>query len=352
MVSIFVQIFRCVLFPYGLILLLFPVCLRKKNYYYGIFFAIICCSVTWRLFFKLTSSRYCAFFFIILTIVSSILLKGLLSSHKKSIVFLTIFLLYFNVIHCFSGYRNIYIFDIKDIISKKNSDGEDIAFFIDQKDFQRFHSDDNHSAKELPIEDSNLTLAIHQYEFWKNDAVFWLHESFSPNQKKQSINTLIKDDKEICRFFTNSKQTKKYSAFLKKKTKVPIYTNQSICQDKRLSSVINKGNLKSCDLEYDFYVFQYDENLFWFIGYDIEQENRIIYHIETDNPEMLPEHRKKYNFDARTFRTGSKFELDRCGNYRVFCCPIPTEYPVSFVRVGLNIDGKIIFTSAFYVDPF
>ena len=117
-----------------------------------------------------------------------------------------------------------------------------------------------------------------------------------------------------------------------------------------LAAVAGNGILKACVPDYDVYVYQYQNRLYWLIGSDIDKRTEIIFHLHTNEPQSLPARRKKYGFDNRGFRAGSKNEITkrmRCGKYRVFVRDIPEEYNVTAVTVGFNTGGTIQWTRCF-----
>ena len=117
-----------------------------------------------------------------------------------------------------------------------------------------------------------------------------------------------------------------------------------------LAAVVEKGILKACAPDYDVYVYQFQNRLYWLIGSAIDKRTEIIFHLHTNEPEKLPAHRKKYGFDNRGFRAGAKNEITqrmRCGKYRAFVRDIPEEYNVTAVMVGFNTWGTIQWTRCF-----
>lgn len=60
---------------------------------------------------------------------------------------------------------------------------------------------------------------------------------------------------------------------------------------------LNGAVLKAYSSAFNTYVYEKDGSLIWLIGYDIEDTTEIILHIDTNEPEKLPENRKKYGFD-------------------------------------------------------
>lgn len=117
--------------------------------------------------------------------------------------------------------------------------------------------------------------------------------------------------------------------------------------------LLDKGILKIYDTDYDVYVYQVDDRLYWLIGADFDAS--IIYHLYTTEPENLPEDRQQYGFDNRGFRIGSEKDLTEtmnCGKYRVFSDIIPTDYKVTAIAVGMNKGPDIYWREYFRPNRF
>ena len=118
-----------------------------------------------------------------------------------------------------------------------------------------------------------------------------------------------------------------------------------------LGFVAEEGVLKEYNPDYDLYIYQLRDRLYWLIGESFDAD--IIYQIYTDEPDMLPEERQKYGFDNRGFRIGSEKELTEtmdCGKYRVFSDIIPKQYHISAVMVGMNRGADVIWKDYFRID--
>ena len=103
--------------------------------------------------------------------------------------------------------------------------------------------------------------------------------------------------------------------------------------------------LKAFSAEYDCYVFQSGGELLYLIGDDIAEDTEIIYHIHTNEPELLPEHRIVHGFDNLGFYPKN---ADRTlGSYRLFIRPIPVDYPITSIIVGLYPGGEVVWNSSF-----
>lgn len=118
-----------------------------------------------------------------------------------------------------------------------------------------------------------------------------------------------------------------------------------------LAFLLDGGVIKIYNAEYDTYVYQVDNRLYWIIGTDFDAS--IIYHLYTEQKENLPEERRQYGFDNRGFRIGSDKELTgtiNCGAYRVFSDIIPSEYNVTAIAIGMNKGPNILWKEYFRPD--
>ena len=118
-----------------------------------------------------------------------------------------------------------------------------------------------------------------------------------------------------------------------------------------LCFIVKDGVLKEYNPDYDLYVYQYVDRLYWLIGESFDAS--IIYQLYTDEPDMLPEERQKYGFDNRGFRIGSEKELTEsmnCGKYRVFSDIIPKQYHISAVLIGMNKETAVLWKDWFRID--
>lgn len=124
-------------------------------------------------------------------------------------------------------------------------------------------------------------------------------------------------------------------------------------QGTALESIVNSGKLKAFEPEYDVYVYQVGNRLYWLIGKDFDAN--LIYHLHTSEPENLPENRKQYGFDNRFLPLDGDKELTKtmnCGKYRVFYDIIPQEYYVTAVMVGMNKGPNILWNQYFRPNRF
>ena len=109
-----------------------------------------------------------------------------------------------------------------------------------------------------------------------------------------------------------------------------------------LEDIIKESIQKAYSKDFDTYVYQDGNRLIWLIGSDLDNNTEIIYHLYTNEVDKLPQNRRQYQFDNQGFRGGRDNELTgvmECGKYRVFEKDIPSEYNVTAICVGFNIDG-------------
>lgn len=143
-----------------------------------------------------------------------------------------------------------------------------------------------------------------------------------------------------------------YSAFVSWTGLVSVMAPEPEIADTDLKKIVHNGILQVYASDYDMYIYQFDRKLYWLIGTPIDKRTEIIFHLHTNEPDKLPEHRKKFKFDNRGFRAGGKNEITgamRCGKYRVFERSIPAEYNITAVWVGFNTNGKITWSRWFRV---
>ena len=122
--------------------------------------------------------------------------------------------------------------------------------------------------------------------------------------------------------------------------------------DTDLGEIVNRGILKTWEPKFDVYIYQFSGRLYWLVGSPLDKRTEIVFHLHTNEPEKLPEKRRKYKFDNLGFRAGGKNELTgtmRCGKYRVFEREIPSGYHITAVRVGFYADKKMQWERYFKV---
>ena len=129
---------------------------------------------------------------------------------------------------------------------------------------------------------------------------------------------------------------------------VPMRTPEPDVTDTDIELIVETGTLMVYNAEYETYVYQVGDILYWLVGKDFDAS--IIYHLSTDKPDNLPENRQQYGFDNRGFRIGSEQEITEtmnCGRYRVFSDTIPDSYRVIAIAVGMNKGPDIFWRDYF-----
>ena len=121
--------------------------------------------------------------------------------------------------------------------------------------------------------------------------------------------------------------------------------------DTDLEFIVNTGILKCYQEEYDVYIYQVGDMLYWIVGKPFDAS--IILHVYTDEIQKLPVNRKKYGFDNLSFVCNSKNSISsemECGRYAVFRKQLPKTYHISAIMVGMNMNSKIYWKQYFRVD--
>ena len=117
-----------------------------------------------------------------------------------------------------------------------------------------------------------------------------------------------------------------------------------------LFSIPDDYILKAYNQNQSTYVFQDENRLLWYIGWDITPSTIIIYHISTNEPEKMPEKRIQYGFDNHDFRSNGSNELESESGYRVFEKDIPDTYNVAAITVGFDTDGEVTWDRSFRLE--
>ena len=110
--------------------------LSRKNNFRFILFAVLIVMISWRSFFLLTSSRYCASFILLSFITIGVFFVSAAHNGIKYHIFVVFAIILLQTIKCYSGHRDVYIYDIKDEISAL-SPQSDSAFLIYNKETTR-----------------------------------------------------------------------------------------------------------------------------------------------------------------------------------------------------------------------
>ena len=117
-----------------------------------------------------------------------------------------------------------------------------------------------------------------------------------------------------------------------------------------LERVVFAGDLMCYQPEYDTFVYQVNNKLYWLIGKPFE--GSLILHYYTDEPEKLPENRIPYGFDNKSFVGDSYRNITsslNCGKYTVFIETLPQSYRISAVKVGMNKGKRVLWEEYFRI---
>lgn len=134
------------------------------------------------------------------------------------------------------------------------------------------------------------------------------------------------------------------------------YVNRSVKPDVEgtdLETIVDRGTLKVYEPQFEVFVYQYKDRLYWIIGTDYDAS--IIYHLHTSEPSKLPETRVKYGFDNKDFRKGGPQEIAetiKCGRYKVYSDTISKEYYVSAIMVGMSSEDGLLWSQYFRPNRF
>ena len=115
-----------------------------------------------------------------------------------------------------------------------------------------------------------------------------------------------------------------------------------------IQKIVGQGALKAYNAEFDVYIYQVEDHLYWIVGSNTDAG--MIYQLHTNEPENLPEERKQYGFDNRGFRASDDIKLIHevnDGRYKVFVDYIPSDYRVTAIMVGMSDRTGIIWREYF-----
>ena len=359
MLNVVNQIINAVQIPFFILLIMIGgiLFLSKRKAFY-LFFITVSFMLFWRLFFNINASRYCVSFLIILVCSLAISLKDFrCHTHLSNtiICIVSVCFLVFNFIKLFSGFRDVYWFDLRDDMSNiLFNDFNDIVFVL-EKDYNRIHvtnapiPDRQLIYIDPPLSYDELTSFYSKYfgiyNYLKDDSYF-----FVPQKKNENISDKIDNGvltfKEIRHYRTNRK-TSIYSIYYHPPTPPRLLRRIDEVNNSQLKDYLEMGVLRAYEPFFDSYVFQINNKLVWLFGSPIEVGSEVIYQIFTDSTELLPKHRQQYGFDNRDFFIRKEQEKKQCGNYVVFEKDLPVEYPITKIRVGLDFHKTVIWKRFF-----
>ena len=352
---------KCIFIPHFivLIILIFLLFLEKRTRIACAILSILCFAIVWREALNVSSSRYCAGVIVIYLCAFLVTLKKQrLSSLFLKYFFVLIFagLIVFNICETYHSFRNTYIFDVSEQLNYCFEKAPHSVVLLDKKDLLRFSHFVTPPKKKKDIYQyfyDDIDSTYKQYEFWKKDA-FLLIKTTAKGPKKDFgyLYDTKSDQIKLGQYFTDKHKNKCYSFYRQS----AFYPQKFLLlKEKRnitLNKIIEEGILKSCYPTFDTYIFQVNNTLYWIIGIDTTKDFEIIYHIDTDRPDLLPPRRIKVGFDNLGFHSISQKPVDRFDHYSIYKKNITVEYPITQIRVGFSFFKKPTWFMPFKVSPF
>ena len=320
---------------------------RKKLKTGIAFFAVVLFCILWRSLSYNQSSRYYSAIIFFGFFLSAYAVNHFICALKNKfiqsgfIVILLFSLLFFQLGKCFFSFRNLYVKDLQDKVNTiwDQEPGNDIVIY--RNEFMRLQNNSNIFNSNLDVllpERYNITdIYIDKASFGHSlylivSSDYLLLSDNKPKTEYPQFPTI--KHSEIEHFLSNEKHTKSVSVF-----KHLSYTpSPAINADPTFDSAI----LKAFIPEYDTFIYQKDNKMLWLIGAEIDSKTEMIFHLYTDQPELLPERRRIYKFDNLGFRINEKGGDKSIGHYRFFEKPIPSNYHITNVIVGFSGNGKKI----------
>lgn len=318
---------------------------EKKNGIVFIIVALLC--ITWRCFTFNKSTRYFSIFIFWGIYFSTYAVDCFCDNIKKRnrpliVAILFIALFSFHIEKNFSSFRNNYILDIRQKIKTILEKEHESDVIIYKKEFERLSNNIDNSKnhlKETPIDFSGdlsnlfvsngsfssnmyciITSDFNIFSYIEKDSLF--HDKYERRFKK------------IAFFLSNKKHNKAISIY-----KHFPYTPSP---DINLEKWYDHTNLKAIIPEYDTFIYQSDNKLVWLIGVPLEDSTTIIYHIHTDQPELLPNDRVEYGYNNGDFYTNDKSERKSIGKYRVYEKKLPDKYHITHIGTGFVTTKRTI----------
>lgn len=205
MIDVINNIVNCLQLPYVIFsgLCAFVLLWLRQYKWLFVFLVLIIFSTVWRTSFNTYSSRYCLLYFIYLLFISIVIFS--LTQKRKSLYgwmvasLITAALLTYNIIKCFSPFRDIYVYDIKETITEESKSSSDTFFFITPKESTRLRDFDHNSRDSNPFEDTfdisnddDLSLLLDSFTYWGHKYYLIL------SRKKQSFLSFKKSISESC----------------------------------------------------------------------------------------------------------------------------------------------------------
>ena len=374
MLSTVNQIIKCLTIPFFAISAASFLCmlfLRRKEAILLALFVFF--MILWRLIFPISSSRNCASFLILGFVLIAFFAKIFRHEKRPRRIAAVLFagILFFNIVKLNASFRNTYVSDIQDSIETLLRNDTDVSVFIVEKDFKRFRDstqpERQHELSDPSAIHDNLLALYTSYCFWTDDAYFIFPEKNDSTRNSKVVSAFLKNNniafRKIQQYYTNYRKKAVYSVYLLPKYNPAIsldagrfdslnhlrdiflLSNQK--DNASIRNIFDQGTLKAYSSEFDSFVIQCQNSLYWFVGSNIPNKTEFIYQLHTDRPDLLPRHRIIHGFDNQGFSAGGPNEMQKIGNYRVFAKPVPDQYPINYITVGFNTDGKVTWFDLF-----
>lgn len=338
MLSTLAKISNCIGLPYfilgclSLIILAVVKKKRKKTFLFIVFFPII-----WRSAFYILSSRYCAFFLLLIPYIVLIFSKILINIKAGIIASVVLFLIIYNISDTFLSFNNLYIQDAKEEIDLLLSNDDNNSVMITKKEFYRLKKKNrkNQFVLDSILSNSNNLVDYLRQQKPSNKSIYVI--DYCKQKNEPSFVFINQFDlfsiKQICSLITSAQKSKRLS-FYKIDSKLPKDTV------KIQNWLKDNASLESYSPLYNTYVFRSSKKIYWFIGFPIDDKTEIVYHLYTNEPNLLPENRIKYGFDHRGFHK-NKNNYKEFDSYIVFEKEIPEDYPIERIIVGFYTNGTV-----------
>lgn len=127
-------------------------------------------------------------------------------------------------------------------------------------------------------------------------------------------------------------------------------------KEERINEVLEKGTVLVSRSDYDIYLYQYQDKLYWFAGEDYFFEEDATTHMQyqlfTTREDRLPYHRveRGLSFDNIGFEFEEKEIVCDSSSFRVASYDIPQEYPITHIETGYYTESKWVWVERVNLD--
>lgn len=120
----------------------------------------------------------------------------------------------------------------------------------------------------------------------------------------------------------------------------PVVFYEPRVKDEELQKVIEEGILRAYDLEYQLWIYQYENKIYYIAKPELSslEEAQIGFPVMlwTNKPELLPEHRIQHGFDHLGFYyEDESYQRDGILPYYVRVVSLSDKYPTTYLITGL-----------------